>query len=645
MVSITGSEAGAISGSTYWASFIQTPNGFASYTSSQNIELYNGEFSGSTIVVTDGNTFNNQSEISSISISGSSFVTYSLGALYQNITESVNSLYFFDLDYNSDQLKPVNYNAVTYSLSQSQIDNYTTYNNPNNPYAQLQDYNYFLKRSIIPRYEGSKIQSATYNIYTDGDNSYGKTAAIDKGKYQYAYLIDIYTSSAYFPGRSNAQIKYLIDNSENILDLTKANNNIFEVQNVFQSQQTCDIGLFKYDEENPYSQLLANNPTQVIYEGGFRYLPMLHNITGGVNVTQSYTLNSPIQITVQGSTSTPPTSDETNPDNYILDHWSQEIVYGGGYSAYFISIRAYFNGPNLSEDVTLQVRTFLNNDGVCGTARTFSITILQGDTIGFSSQDVLVIPPPAPGQPLNSTGNGPGESTAFASPAVNHWPPTGVTKTCGLDVLSVAGGSTGGGGSTTTFESTFLVSQVTGSPCLYYLSESQEVVFNSTLGYHFTNPVTFNSTSDPSWPAETLERVVIPFSLNSGDKISFFDTGSLGWSENSEYTIKNAYVTGSGITGSRLIAQLDRSLNAAVLSSGSGVPVDPFTGSPFRVCRYIVWKHIPDETNVILRFNPVSPTLTEEGLLFPQYISETVKLNSGNVIKALRSQNLLPPSP
>jgi hypothetical protein len=190
-----------------------------------------------------------------------------------------------------------------------------------------------------------------------------------------------------------------------------------------------------------------------------------------------------------------------------------------------------------------------------------------------------------------------------------------------------------------------LVSQVTGSPCLYYLSESQEVVFNSTLGYHFTNPVTFNSTSDPSWPAETLERVVIPFSLNSGDKISFFDTGSLGWSENSEYTIKNAYVTGSGITGSRLIAQLDRSLNAAVLSSGSSVPVDPFTGSPFRVCRYIVWKHVPDETNVILRFNPVSPTLTEEGLLFPQYISETVKLNSGNVIKALRSQNLLPPSP
>jgi len=645
MVSITGSEAGAISGSTYWDGFIQSPNGLSSYTSSQNIELYNGEFSGSTIVVTDGNTFNNQSEISSISISGSSFVTYSLGALYQNITESVNSLYFFDLDYNSDQLKPVNYNAVTYSLSQSQIDNYTTYNNPNNPYAQLQDYNYFLKRSIIPRYEGSKIQSATYNVYTDGDNSYGKTAVIDKGKYQYAYLIDIYTSSAYFPGRSNAQIKYLIDNNENILDLTKANTNIFEIQNVFQSQQTCDIGLFKYDEENPYSQLLANNPTQVIYEGGFRYLPMLHNITGGVSVTQSYTLDSPIQITVQGSTTTAPTSSETNPDNYILDHWSQEIDYGGGYSAYFINIRAYFNGPNLSEDVTLQVRTFLNNDGVCGTARTFSVTILQGDTIGFSSQDVLVIPPPAPGQPLNSTGNGSGESTAFASPAVTHWPPTGVTKTCGLDVLSIAGGSTGGGGSTTTFESTFLVSEVTGSPCLYYLSESQEVVFNSTLGYHFTNPVTFNSTSDPSWPTQTLERVVIPFSLNSGDKISFFDTGSLGWSENSEYTIKNAYVTGSGITGSRLIAQLDRSLNAAVLSSGSSVPVDPFTGSPFRVCRYIVWKHIPDETNVILRFNPVSPTLTEEGLLFPQYISETVKLNSGNVIKALRSQNLLPPSP
>jgi hypothetical protein len=69
------------------------------------------------------------------------------------------------------------------------------------------------------------------------------------------------------------------------------------------------------------------------------------------------------------------------------------------------------------------------------------------------------------------------------------------------------------------------------------------------------------------------------------------------------------------------------------------------TGAKFRTCRYIFWKHVPDETNVILRFDPTSPTLTEEGLLFPQYISEPVKLNSGNVIKALRSQNLLPPSP
>ena len=643
MLEVSGSEGGAISGSTYWAGFVQTIDGLASYTSSQNIELYNGEFSGSTIVVTDGNTFNNQSEISSTSVSASCFITYSLGALYQNVTESVNSLYFFDLDYNSDQVKPVNYNAVTYSLSQSQVNNYQAYNNPNNPYAQLQDYNYFLKRSIIPRYEGSKVESQTYNVYTEGDDSYGKTAAIDKGKYQYAYLIDIYTASAYFPNRSNAQIKYLIDNDQNVLDLTKANVNIFEVQNIFKSQQTCDIALFKYDEENPYSQLLANNPTQIIYEGGFRYLPILHNISGSNTVTQSYTLNNPVEFSVTGSVTSPPTGDETNPSNYTVSYRSYEMKYGSGYSDYYIFIRATYNLGTVTNNITITATTTLGADGSCGSSRTFTIVIPNGQSFGTSTNYVVLIPPTTPNSSTSNPGSG--DSGPYDSP--NYWPPYppfSIPKNCSLSVASVSGGSTGGGGGTTTFQSTFLISEATGSACLYYLSESREFVFNSTLAFYYNNPLTFNSTSDPNWSTSTLERTVIPFSLSAGDKISLYNPSS-SWDEKWEYTVDSIRVSGSGITGSRLIAQIDKSVNAALLNSGSGIPVDSLTGSPFRACRYIVWKHVPDETNVMLRFNPKDPRITEEGLLFPQYISEPVKTNSGNVIKALRSQNLLPPTP
>ncbi|MFM7852517.1 MAG: hypothetical protein ACKO96_11535, partial [Flammeovirgaceae bacterium] len=92
--------------------------------------MYTGQFSGSTITVTDGTTFNDQSEISSISVSASYFVTYSLGALYNNVTGSVISQIAVDLDYNSDQIKPVNYGVVTRSLDLAQTNNYAAYNNP-----------------------------------------------------------------------------------------------------------------------------------------------------------------------------------------------------------------------------------------------------------------------------------------------------------------------------------------------------------------------------------------------------------------------------------------------------------------------------------------------------------------------------------
>ncbi len=155
MVSISGSYGEAISGSTYWDGFVTTPLGMASYTSSQNIELYNGEFSGSKVVVTDGQAFD-QDEASNLPGTGSGFIQVNLGALYQNVTSSVRSVDLFDLDYNSDQLLPVNYGIVTQSINNAQINNYATYTNPNSPYAQVQDYNYNLERSIIPRYRGSK---------------------------------------------------------------------------------------------------------------------------------------------------------------------------------------------------------------------------------------------------------------------------------------------------------------------------------------------------------------------------------------------------------------------------------------------------------------------------------------------------------
>ena len=43
----------------------------------------------------------------------------------------------------------------------------------------------------------------------------------------------------------------------------------------------------------------------------------------------------------------------------------------------------------------------------------------------------------------------------------------------------------------------------------------------------------------------------------------------------------------------------------------------------------------------MLRYNPKDASIVENGLLFPQYIDPTVRENSGNVVKALKQQNLI----
>jgi hypothetical protein len=103
------------------------------------------------------------------------------------------------------------------------------------------------------------------------------------------------------------------------------------------------------------------------------------------------------------------------------------------------------------------------------------------------------------------------------------------------------------------------------------------------------------------------------------------------WTNKSEYRIRSVYsLTDS--TGSFIVMDLDRNLD----------PADTDTGTiPGRISKYMLLKRLPDETNVILNYDLGTP-ITQDGLLFPQYIEDNVKDNSGNVVKALKQQNLIP---
>jgi hypothetical protein len=594
LLTITGSAANSISGSTAWSTNIITIAGVVPFSSSQGVEKYTGEFSGSTITVTNLNSFSKQYEISKNFIgSAGSYVTQSLGALYQNITGSVRSKKYFDLDYTSNQSIPINYGIVTQSISASQVggyDNNAAYNNPNIPYAELQDTNYALQSFTIPRYYGSKTISATYNDYTDGDKSYGSTAAIDKLKYQYGYLVDMYSSSFQLPGRVNAQIKYIIDNQQNVLDLTKANKNIFTTQNVFKSGENTNISLFNYDPNSNIAQYLTNNQEVNLYEGGYKYTPILHS-TDGSYINKVYALNEPIITTT--STTTPTYTPIASSDpGYWRDFTCQLDVYP---SPGYIILK--FTGSNKTSDAAFP------------TYASITVTNLSRDFPPYNTYTVTANIP--------ATQHEPYFFNTYMSYNPYNW--------SHYDELSVSINSeklydSNGG----TVSSSVFTQAITDLDSRWYAVDDKTIRLSLTQSAYYNKFIEQNV-------APGLDTPIRTFQLEQMDLIRLYNATSFWGSYNeSEYRV-NEILNVATESKSFIYVTLDRTLNPKETDSNA---------IPGYITKYIALKRSPDETNLILAFSG-SSNVTDDGLIFPKYIDPISRENSGNVVKSLKQQNLI----
>lgn len=164
-----------------------------------------------------------------------------------------------------------------------------------NPYSQsilepveLQDSNYYTKSYLLPRYEGCKTISAFYNIHTTqsafkkngidvlvwgGDTSYGKTAAVDYHVEKFAFSNNIVRRSLNFYDKTTINIKFLINESGSLTELSNANNNVFEVQSMFKKGDTVTISLM--DKYNPTNQNTLDGD-KIIFEGGYSFNPIMY---------------------------------------------------------------------------------------------------------------------------------------------------------------------------------------------------------------------------------------------------------------------------------------------------------------------------------------------------------------------------------
>jgi len=206
------------------------PLGPVPFVDSYQYEFFNGAFSGSGLIIT----------------TQSLTAIQDYDVLINNVSSSRTSSMYLDVDYTQQNLLPVNQQLL--------IDNTATH-------ATVQDSNYTLARNINPRYVGSKNTSAKYNIYTTGDSSYSKKAAIDTYVDYFAYFDWIGGSNPEYPGGGNIHLTYLVNIEGKAIPLTGDNTNLFTVSNIFVNAQTATIIPTVYSAGNP-------NPIVNIVEGG-----------------------------------------------------------------------------------------------------------------------------------------------------------------------------------------------------------------------------------------------------------------------------------------------------------------------------------------------------------------------------------------
>ena len=244
---------------------------YKSYTDKR--ELFTGELGGTIITVHSQSKENIVYEFNTTPNSSSEGATNQyfrvpFNPLLNNAFSLVTSSKYLNIDYNANNIIPSNNNSLIKSLLSNINDsNYSYLNSP------VQDINYTLYRHITPRYNGSKLTGTLYNIYTPGDKSYGKDPVINLHTVKFAYFKEITSQSRTLPGRSNVNVKYLIDSASNITELTEANRNIFDLQNTF-NKNSANILL---DNVNSPSLQKASNGVKPIYAGGFKYEPILQN--------------------------------------------------------------------------------------------------------------------------------------------------------------------------------------------------------------------------------------------------------------------------------------------------------------------------------------------------------------------------------
>ena len=683
VVSITGSTPMEKTLNTTYTGEILIPSSSANtitssgiiYNFTDNREPFTGEYSGSEIRVyktpTSGtvfelNTFNTENEFDN-------FISYSnipLNPTLNNISEARKSTQYIDLDYSSNIITPVN---MGYIISRS----FGTFTEAQTSFldAPIQDSNYTLLRNINPRYLGSKNISKEYNNYTLGDTSYGQTAAIDLNSLKFAYFSEIVETGSVFPQRSNVYIKYLIDGRSNITELTRKNQNIFEIQNLFNTKKQADISL---DNNQLLSDQKYLDGLKSVYAGGFRYLPCLQNPTGSNSLYYKFTTGSIVSIDKNDIKELPGSlgGEYVQLSNYSLGTIKIEsgsnYVSVGGYPTIKLTRNEPVNQStiwwdndllvniegqleleiNIPKNISASIESitwnpFNGSQPIISSSTDLSdfallkatYFISNSVTIPKNTQTFLALlsdSPSAMGGYFETSFSNPQfnsasinirlESVRYSSPEYTYYYPSTPLTTVTSSIIDQGD---------TNNNNAFFLRNNTGSFNILTASVS--------MSYWYENFIQTSSIYDSG--SDYYGVIDEEFQIEKGDIFRFVDinagtpgTGSGIFPIEFERQVKriNIIPRDEVTNNRRLTIEFDQDIPARACEDYN----PSFPENAREIKRFIILRKTSDETNIVLNFEK-QPGKTSSGIILPADVPQTLQDRAGNIVKELKSQNLI----
>jgi len=203
------------------------------------------------------------------------FKSSDCNAVYGNELIARESKIFWDLDYQSNAIQAVNQQVIISASQQG-----TTL-----PKAFVQDYNYYAKRSTIPRYLGSKSTAPDFNaLSTRG--GYGQLPVVESEGYYFAFFNWVGGTSPEWGNnledRSAVNVRYYIDENANVIEPINDSNgvNLSIVQQNFEQDSNA---ILSFNDENGSAAAFSNlEGLQSIFKSGQRPVPIIYTQTSSI---------------------------------------------------------------------------------------------------------------------------------------------------------------------------------------------------------------------------------------------------------------------------------------------------------------------------------------------------------------------------